>query len=147
LHEFAIRDEVMVRVRPEMFPLKTLKKLYARRMSHYKALRRFGSNAYKLDISRDLGINLVCNVEDLTFYRTPVAYSTTILAERASPFRSLQSFPVQPPLPPPLRRPPTEEIEGILTDEIVSTADGTYHHYLVCWRGRPDFDCTWLRAE
>ena len=42
---------------------------------------------------------------------------------------------------------PTEEIEGIMTDETVSTIAGTYHHYLVRWRGWPASDCTWLRAE
>jgi len=32
LQEFAVEDEVMIRVRPERFPLRTLKKLFARRI-------------------------------------------------------------------------------------------------------------------
>jgi len=50
LQEFAIGDEVMVRVRPERFLLGTLKKFHARHMGPYKVLRRFGFKAYELDI-------------------------------------------------------------------------------------------------
>jgi len=63
---------VIVRVHPERFPLETLKKPHARRIDPYRVLRRFGSNAYKLEIPRELGINRVFNVKDLTLYRTPV---------------------------------------------------------------------------
>ena len=145
LQEFAIRDEVMIRVRPKMFPSGTLKKLHALHMGPYRVLRRFSSNGYELNMPRDLEINPVFNVEGLTLYRTPMAYSTIIPDESASTFRRPQPFPIQPLLPPPLRRPPTKEI--ILTDDTVSTTDGTYHRNLVCWRGQPDSDCTWLRAK
>ena len=96
---------MMVRVRPERFSPGTLKKLHAQRMSPYKILRRFGYNAYELDMPRDLRINLVFNVEDLTLYGTLVAYPMTISDEPTSTFRSPQSFLVQLSLPPPLRRP------------------------------------------
>jgi len=36
----------------------------------YRVLRRFGSNAYGLEIPEELGINPIFNVEDLTPYRT-----------------------------------------------------------------------------
>jgi len=106
LQEFAIGDEVIVRVRPERFPSGTLKKLHARHIGPYKVLRRFGSNAYELDILCDLGIHPVFNVEDLTLYHTPVVYPTAIPDKPASTSKNLQPFLVQPPLPPPLTRPP-----------------------------------------
>ena len=81
LQEFDIRDEAMVRVRPERFSPETLKKLHVQRMGPYRVLRRFDSNAYELDIFCDLGINPVFSIEDLTLHRTPVAYPTTIPAE------------------------------------------------------------------
>jgi len=81
---------MMVRVLPERFSLGTLKKLYAQRIGPYRVLRRFGSNAYELDIPCDFGINPVFNVEDLTLYRTPVAYLTAILDEPSSTFRNPQ---------------------------------------------------------
>jgi len=104
-------------------------------------------HAYELDVPLDLGINPVFNVEDLTFYHTPVAYPTVIPNEPALTSRSSELFQVQPLIPPPLRRPSTEEIEDILTDETVSTVAGTYQCYLVRWRRRLDSDCTLLRAR
>ena len=50
LQEFTVGDEVMIRVRLEMFPLETLKKLHAQHIGPYIVLRSFGSNAYELDI-------------------------------------------------------------------------------------------------
>jgi len=113
-----------------------LKKLHTR--GPYRVLRRFGSNAYELEIPRELGINPVFNVEDLTPYRTQVDYSAVIPDPPSSTAASSQSFPVPP--PPSLRRHHTEEIEDIFEDEIVSTADGGYQRYLVHWRGRPESD-------
>jgi len=78
----------MVTVCPKRFPSGTLRKLHTRRMGQYRVLRRFGSNAYELDIPRDLEINPVFNVEDLTLYHTPVAYSTNILDESALTYKS-----------------------------------------------------------
>jgi len=126
LQEFAIRNEMMVRVRPERFPPGTLKKLHARRIGPCRVLKRFDSNAYELDIPCELGINKVFNIDDLTLYHTPMAYPTAIPYEQALTSRSSQPFLLQPPLPPPLRRPSTEEIRGILTEEIVFTVAGTY---------------------
>jgi len=51
LQELVIDDEVLIRVLPEWFPLGILKRLHTRRKGPYKVLRRFGSNAYELDIS------------------------------------------------------------------------------------------------
>ena len=70
LQELAIDDEVLIRVHPERFSLLTLKKLHTRRRGLYKALRRLGFAAYELDIPRDLRINSVFSIEDLTRYRT-----------------------------------------------------------------------------
>ena len=70
LLDLAIGDEVLIRVHPEMFPLKTWKKLHDRRRGPYKVLKRFGYSAYELDISHDLGFNPVFSDEDLTYYRT-----------------------------------------------------------------------------
>ena len=43
LQELAIGDEVLIRVHPKRFPLRTLKKLHTRRRGPYKFLRRFAS--------------------------------------------------------------------------------------------------------
>ena len=41
----------------------------------------------------------------------------------------------------------TNEIEDILQDEIISTADGKFQCYLVHWRGCPNSDCTLVRTK
>ena len=35
----------------------------------------------------------------------------------------------------------------ILDEQFLFTRDGTVQRFLVCWRGRPDFDCTWITRE
>ena len=78
----------------ERSPLGTLKKLHTQCKGPYKVLRRFGFNAYELDILHDLEISLVFNVEDLTLYHT---------------FTGPQRFLVHLFQPPLLRRLTTEE--------------------------------------
>jgi len=53
-----------------------------RRVGSYRVLRSFGSNDYELNILRDLGINPVFNIKDLTLYHTSVAYPTAIPDEQ-----------------------------------------------------------------
>ena len=50
LQKFVVGDEMMVRVRPKRFPQGTLKKLHARCIGLYRVLRKFGFNAYELEI-------------------------------------------------------------------------------------------------
>ena len=84
---------MLIKVKPNRFPLETLKKLHIRRRAPYKVLRRLGSSAYELDIPHDLEISLVFCVGDLTRYRTSTGP---------------QLLPVRPSQPP-LLRPTTEE--------------------------------------
>jgi len=52
LQDISIGDEVLIRVHPERFLLKTLKKLHTRRKGPYKILKRFGSGqCFKYRIS------------------------------------------------------------------------------------------------
>ena len=69
LQELIIGDQVLIRVHPERFPLKTLKSSILD-VEAVQVLRKFGSSTYELNISRDLGINPAFSVEDLTHYRT-----------------------------------------------------------------------------
>jgi len=74
LQKLAIGDQVMIRVHPERFPLGTLKRLHTRRSGPYKVLKRFSFSAYEVDITCDLGINPLFNVEDLTCFHTLVTH-------------------------------------------------------------------------
>ena len=88
---------MIVRVRPERFPPETLKKFHARHISPYRVLRRFGFNAYELEIFRELGINPIFNVNDLTPYCIPVDYLDVIPDPPSSISAGAQPFSVHPP--------------------------------------------------
>ena len=58
----------MVRMRPERFPLGTVKKLHALSAWPFKIFKKINSNAYVVDLSPDFGISCTFNVEDLIPY-------------------------------------------------------------------------------
>jgi len=70
--EFKVGDQVMIRLRPERFPSGTMKKLHARSAGPFKIIRKFGSNAYEIELPPDLGISPTFNVSDLVEYKEPM---------------------------------------------------------------------------
>jgi len=61
----------MVRIRPERYPLGTVKKLHAQSARPFKILRKINSNTYVVDLSPDFGISHSFNIEDLITYKGP----------------------------------------------------------------------------
>ena len=55
LQELAIGGEMLIRVHPERFLLKTLKRLHTRHRGPYKILKRFDFSAYELILPMILG--------------------------------------------------------------------------------------------
>ncbi|KAL5768460.1 hypothetical protein ACOSQ2_015243 [Xanthoceras sorbifolium] len=64
----SIRDgnQVLIRLRPESFPLGSFIKLHACRVGPFPILKKLGSNAYLVDLPRDYNFNPIFNIEDLT---------------------------------------------------------------------------------
>ncbi|KAL5849134.1 hypothetical protein ACOSQ4_007147 [Xanthoceras sorbifolium] len=60
---------LLIRFRPEQFPLRGYSKLYARRAGPFPNLKKLGVNAYVLDLFSTYNIGLVFNIEDLTEYQ------------------------------------------------------------------------------
>ena len=69
LRTFNVSDYVMIRMRPERFPPRTVKKLHARSAGPFKILKKINSNAYVVDLLPDFGISYTFNIEDLVSYR------------------------------------------------------------------------------
>ena len=122
------RDYVMIRLRPERFPSRTVKKLHARSTGPYKVIKKVGSNAYVLELPSDLGISSTFNISDLVEYRAPAI----IPSEPFEPDHSFESEPT-PECPPPNLHVTTERIERVLDDQAISTRNKGYQHYLVRW--------------
>ena len=83
-------------------PTGNFEKLHTRRKGSYKVLRRFDFSAYELDILRDLGINPIFNVEEVTCYRTsmrphcfPVRPLQPLLLRSPIIEELMRSFPVR----------------------------------------------------
>lgn len=62
-----MRDLVMIHLRKSRFPIGTYNKLKDKQPGAFKVLRKYGSNAYRIELPVDL-INLVFNVVDLQTY-------------------------------------------------------------------------------
>ena len=133
--EFNVGDYVMVLIPPERIPKTFSKKLYARAMGPYSIICKMGSNVYLLDLSNDMDISHVFNVEDLLPYQgtfEPSTLSSSVFASedsKGAPTMHLLQY-------------SKETVDTLLDDEFVTSRDGGFRLFLVKLHGRPDYDAT-----
>ena len=66
----------MVRIRPERYPKGIYKKLHSKNVGPYKVLKKISSNAYVLDLLKNIGISNIFNIKDLTLCSNPEDVTT-----------------------------------------------------------------------
>jgi hypothetical protein len=120
--QFEVGDQVISHLRKERFPKGTYNKLKLKNIGPCKILRRFGENAYELELPEDVGISPIFNIADLYLYRGDGV-------ERSKNQRRIQwekHMPVAEKL----------QMEKIIDQRIgKKTKRKTYFEYLIKWKG------------
>jgi hypothetical protein len=68
--QFEVGDLVLVHLRKERLPRGTYNNLKMKKIGPCKVLRKFGENAYEIELSDGIGISLIFNIIDLYPYRS-----------------------------------------------------------------------------
>ena len=103
-------------------------------------MRRFGTNAYELELPKEFGVNPTFNVSDLVPYRGPAVEPSKEL----EPPSSLEREPSPPPSNQRHRR---RQVDRILDEQTTVTRNQVYQRYLVRWKDQPPTEDTWMSRE
>jgi hypothetical protein len=122
--QFEVGDQVLAHFRKERFPRGTYNKLKLKKIGPCKILRKFGNNAYEIELPEDVGISPIFNVSDMYPYRE----DDTKRSEDQEKIQWEKKIPVA-------EKPQMEKI----VDQRISkkTRRKTYFGYLVKWKGHP----------
>ena len=71
--QFEVGDLVLAHLRRERFPRETYNKIKMKKIGPCRVLKKFGANAYEIELPDGIGISLILNVSYLYLYKAEEA--------------------------------------------------------------------------
>jgi hypothetical protein len=128
--QFEVVDLILMHLRKERFPRGTYNKLKMKKVGPCKVIRKFGANAYEIELPDGVGISPIFNLVDLYPHRD----------EEAGAEGEHEEIPWTKQMP--VAEKP--QMESIIDKRISrKTKRKEYFEYLVKWKGHPVEDASW----
>jgi hypothetical protein len=128
--QFEVGNLILSHLRKERLPRGTYNKLKMKKIGPCKVLKKFGANAYEIELPDGIGISPIFNISNLCPYRVGKV--------RAENGQTEVQWTKQMPI---AEKP---QMESILDKRVSKkTRRKEYFEYLVKWKGHPVEDASW----